>query len=157
MDESMLDGNAAAGDLQELFAVEVTQMVGVCDGCGTSGPLAEARMFVHAPGLTLRCPGATPCWRGSCTCPDRTLVELQGFRRLELLSCVEARERRAQLVRDRARATVGAVDEDVHEPALGGRLRVVLAEQPDLVAHARAAEVRDPQPGATVSGRSPPP
>ena len=86
MDESTLDGNAAAGDLQELFAVEVTQMVGVCDGCGTSGPLAEARMFVHAPGLTLRCPGCDAVLARLVHLPGRTLVELHGFRRLELLS-----------------------------------------------------------------------
>jgi hypothetical protein len=86
MDESMLDGNAAAGDLQELFAVEVTQMVGVCDGCGSSGPLAEARMFVHAPGLTLRCPKCEAVLARLVHLPDRTLVELHGFRRLELLT-----------------------------------------------------------------------
>jgi hypothetical protein len=86
MDDSMLDGNAAAGDLQELFAVEVTQMVGVCDGCGTSGPMAEARAFVDAPGLTLRCPACDTVLARLVHLPDRTLFELRGFRRLELLS-----------------------------------------------------------------------
>ena len=57
MDETMLDGNAAAGDLQELFAVEVTQMVGVCDGCGRTGPLAEAHVFVARPGPDAALPG----------------------------------------------------------------------------------------------------
>jgi hypothetical protein len=86
MDEAMLDGNAAAGDLQELFAVEVTQMVGVCADCGDSGPLAEARTFVDAPGLTLRCPACDAVLARLVHLPDRTLFELQGFRRLELLS-----------------------------------------------------------------------
>ena len=86
MDESMLDGNAAAGDLQELFAVEVTQMVGVCDGCGNSGPMAEARAFVDAPGLTLRCPACDTVLARLVHLPGRTLFELRGFRRLELLS-----------------------------------------------------------------------
>ena len=86
MDESMLDGNAAAGDLQELFAVEVTQMIGVCDGCGASRPLAEAHTFVLAPGLTLRCPACDAVLARLVHLPDRTLVELRGLRRLELVS-----------------------------------------------------------------------
>jgi len=86
MDETMLDGNAAAGDLQALFAVEVTQMVGVCDGCGRTGPLAEAHTFVLAPGLTLRCPGCDAVLVRLVHLPDRTLVELSGLRRLELVS-----------------------------------------------------------------------
>jgi uncharacterized protein DUF6510 len=36
MDELMLDGNAVAGLLQEVFAVEITTAIGTCDGCGTS-------------------------------------------------------------------------------------------------------------------------
>jgi hypothetical protein len=86
MDETMLDGNAAAGDLQELFAVEVTQLVGVCAGCGRAGPLAEAHVFSLAPGLTLRCPGCDAVLARLVRLPDRTLFELRGLRRLELVS-----------------------------------------------------------------------
>ena len=86
MDEGMLDGNAAAGDLQELFAVEVTEMVVVCDGCGRTGPLAEAHAFSLAPGLTLRCPGCDAVLARLVHIPGRTLVELRGLRRLELVS-----------------------------------------------------------------------
>ena len=84
MDETMLDGNAAAGDLQQLFAVEVTQMVGVCDGCGSSAPLAEAHVFARAPGLTLRCPGCNSVLARLVHLPGRTLFELRGLRRLEV-------------------------------------------------------------------------
>jgi hypothetical protein len=84
MDETMLDGNAAAGDLQELFAVEVTQMVVVCDGCENSGPLAEAHTFALAPGLTLRCPTCDTVLARLVHLPDRTLFELRGLRRLEV-------------------------------------------------------------------------
>jgi hypothetical protein len=85
MDETMLDGNAAAGDLQELFAVEVTQLVGVCAGCGRAGPLAEAHLFSLAPGLTLRCPGCDAVLARLVRLPDRTLFELRGLRRLEVI------------------------------------------------------------------------
>ena len=86
MDETMLDGNAAAGDLQELFAVEVTQLIGVCAGCGRAGPLAEAHVFSLAPGLTLRCPGCDAVLARLVRLPDRTLFELRGLQRLERVS-----------------------------------------------------------------------
>ena len=38
--EAAYDGNALAGPLSEVFAVEVTTAVGRCRGCGTSSQLA---------------------------------------------------------------------------------------------------------------------
>lgn len=52
-----LDGNAAAGPLREVFAVDVTAAFGQCVGCASIAPMAEARLFANAPGLVLRCPG----------------------------------------------------------------------------------------------------
>jgi hypothetical protein len=50
-----LDGNAAAGILSEVFALEVTGARGRCDGCGNIAALGEARAFVEAPGVVIRC------------------------------------------------------------------------------------------------------
>jgi hypothetical protein len=50
-----LDGNAAAGILSEVFALEVTGARGRCDGCGNIAALGEARAFVEAPGMVIRC------------------------------------------------------------------------------------------------------
>ncbi|WP_028063488.1 DUF6510 family protein [Solirubrobacter soli] len=47
-----LDGNAAAGELSEVFALDVTTAVVTCVGCGTTGPLAEAMLYR----TVLRCP-----------------------------------------------------------------------------------------------------
>jgi hypothetical protein len=55
MDELMLDGNAVAGDLQEVFAVEMTTTVGTCGGCGASEPMGATHAFRSA-GAVLRCP-----------------------------------------------------------------------------------------------------
>jgi hypothetical protein len=55
--DSYLDGNAAAGPLREVFAVDVTAARGRCVGCGRTGAMAEARLFANAPGLVLRCAG----------------------------------------------------------------------------------------------------
>jgi Family of unknown function (DUF6510) len=50
MDELMLDGNAVAGLLQEVFAVEMTTAVGTCARCGAAGPV----------GRVIRGSGSTP-------------------------------------------------------------------------------------------------
>jgi Family of unknown function (DUF6510) len=55
MDELMLDGNAVAGLLQEVFAVEVTTAIGTCNGCGASNPVGALHVFRGA-GIVMRCP-----------------------------------------------------------------------------------------------------
>ena len=50
-----LDGNGAAGMLSEVFSLEVTAARGRCGGCGNVAALGEARAFVDAPGLVIRC------------------------------------------------------------------------------------------------------
>jgi len=50
-----LDGNAAAGLLFQAYGREMTAAIGSCNGCGNTGPLAEAVAFLRAPGTVLRC------------------------------------------------------------------------------------------------------
>jgi hypothetical protein len=50
-----LDGNGAAGVLSEVFALELTAARGRCDHCGNVAAVGEARVFVDAPGLVIRC------------------------------------------------------------------------------------------------------
>jgi hypothetical protein len=52
----MLDGNALAGTLREVFTVEVTASPVECAGCGRVGEVATLLAFTHAPGMVLRCP-----------------------------------------------------------------------------------------------------
>jgi hypothetical protein len=51
-----LDGNAAAGPLRELFAMDVTAADAVCTGCGSIGPIGALLEYGHAMGIVLRCP-----------------------------------------------------------------------------------------------------
>jgi hypothetical protein len=53
------DGNALAGPLSEVFAVEVTTAVARCRGCGLSSPLAVLAVYGPDPGLVGRCPGCS--------------------------------------------------------------------------------------------------
>ena len=55
MDELMLDGNAVAGMLSEVFAVEMTTATMTCGNCSIAGPVGAAHVFRGA-GIVLRCP-----------------------------------------------------------------------------------------------------
>jgi Family of unknown function (DUF6510) len=55
MDELMLDGNAVAGLLQEVFAAEVTTAIGTCATCGAADAVGALRVFQGA-GVVMRCP-----------------------------------------------------------------------------------------------------
>ena len=55
MDEWMLDGNAVAGMLTEVFAVEMTTATMTCGSCGASGAVGAMRVFRGA-GIVMRCP-----------------------------------------------------------------------------------------------------
>ena len=51
-----LDGNAAAGLLQQIFAVDVTAARITCAGCASVQPLAALRLYGLPMGNVLRCP-----------------------------------------------------------------------------------------------------
>jgi Family of unknown function (DUF6510) len=53
MDE--LDGNAIGGLLEEIFGTDMTAAIGTCANCGSSGPVAEVVVYLHAPGTIARC------------------------------------------------------------------------------------------------------
>lgn len=82
-DQSYLDGNALAGALGEIFAVEVTAASGQCDGCGRTGVLAEARLWADAPGLVLRCVGCDGLLLRLVTGDGRTWLDVRGLRYIE--------------------------------------------------------------------------
>ncbi len=51
-----LDGNAAAGVLREVFALDPTTAVSTCAHCGGPAPLGAHLVYADAPALVLRCP-----------------------------------------------------------------------------------------------------
>ncbi|TDD95689.1 DUF6510 family protein [Jiangella asiatica] len=72
------DGNALAGPLGELFAVDVTTATSRCTGCGRSGPVAGLRVYTHAPGLVARCPGCEQVMLRLVRGPDAAWLDLSG-------------------------------------------------------------------------------
>lgn len=76
---SHLDGNAAAGALSELFAVDLTAAIGRCDGCGRTDVFAESRVYVNAPGTVARCSGCDAVLLRVVSTPDETYLDLRGL------------------------------------------------------------------------------
>ena len=50
-----LDGNAAAGELSKIFALDVTAAQGQCAHCGAKRRFAEAHLYMQGPGIVARC------------------------------------------------------------------------------------------------------
>ncbi|HEX2293576.1 MAG TPA: DUF6510 family protein [Gaiellaceae bacterium] len=84
MDELKLDGNAAAGVLQQVFAVEVTTLTGTCDGCGAVEQVGAVAVYSRGPGTVLRCPHCDAVLLKVVTDGERTWIDLRGIRTLEL-------------------------------------------------------------------------
>jgi Zn finger protein HypA/HybF involved in hydrogenase expression len=86
MDALKLDGNAAAGLLQEVFAFEVTAATGTCDNCGAIEAIGALVVYSYAPGTVLRCPHCDSVLMRIVTDGTRYWVDLRGVRSLESTS-----------------------------------------------------------------------
>jgi Family of unknown function (DUF6510) len=82
MDELRLDGNAAAGLLDEIFRVEATTAVVTCVGCGERGALGEAHVYARGPGLVMRCPGCEDVLMRFARIGGRLVADARGVRRM---------------------------------------------------------------------------
>jgi hypothetical protein len=80
----MLDGNAVAGLLQEVFAVEMTTSPTVCGHCGRSGAAGTLLAFTQAPGAVLRCTGCEQVVLRIVETPDTFYVDARGTLYLRL-------------------------------------------------------------------------
>ena len=78
-----LDGNAAAGLLSELFAVDVTTAVLTCGGCGAAAALAEAKVY-GGMGVVFRCAGCDSVVLRVVRTPAGIWVDMQGTRTLHV-------------------------------------------------------------------------
>ena len=83
MDELMLDGNAVAGLLQEVFAVEMTTAIGTCARCGTPGPVGAVHVYRGA-GIVLRCPHCGNALAKIVKRDSKVWMDFTGTRTLEV-------------------------------------------------------------------------
>lgn len=84
IEEMRLDGNAVAGLLSDMFAVEMTTAVVSCSHCGASGAVATEHVYVHAPGVVLRCPGCAGVMMRFALVRGRMVADLRGVGQVEL-------------------------------------------------------------------------
>jgi hypothetical protein len=83
-DDEFMDINAVAGDLREVFAVDVTTATGQCGHCGRQGPLAEGRLYDHSAGVVLRCRHCDAVLLRMVTAPGRRWLDLSGLAYLQV-------------------------------------------------------------------------
>ncbi len=86
MDESRLDGNAAAGVLQEIFRLEVTAASTTCASCGAVEPLGALYAYMDAPGVVIRCRHCDEIVVRLVAAEDRYWLDARGASCLELRS-----------------------------------------------------------------------
>jgi uncharacterized protein DUF6510 len=84
MDDPRLDGNAVAGLLAEVFALEATTALVRCAGCGHEDQVAAATVYANAPGVVVRCRGCTGVLMRFAEIRDRVVVDLRGAATLTL-------------------------------------------------------------------------
>lgn len=80
----MLDGNAVAGTLYEVFSMEMTTSLAECAQCGKQGEMGELLAFIHTPGLVLRCPNCESIVLRIVVAPDAFYVDVRGAMYLRL-------------------------------------------------------------------------
>jgi recombinational DNA repair protein (RecF pathway) len=83
MDALMLDGNAVAGLLQEVFGTEMTTALETCAGCGATEPIGAVHVYRGA-GVVLRCPHCTKVLARIVQGRTRAWITLEGARVLEI-------------------------------------------------------------------------
>jgi hypothetical protein len=83
MDELMLDGNAIAGVLHEVFTVEMTTAVGTCRGCGANEAVGAMHAYRGA-GIVLRCPHCANVLVKIVRDDTRMWIDFPGVRTLEV-------------------------------------------------------------------------
>lgn len=85
MDEPlMLDANAVAGDLAELFGFEMTATVHRCAHCGNVGQMGTLLAWTQGPGITLRCCICRDVVVRIVRTPTRTLIDVSGAAYMEI-------------------------------------------------------------------------
>jgi hypothetical protein len=72
------DGNALAGPLGDVFAVEITQSVAVCAGCRSSDRVAALRVYPGGPGVVARCPNCDTVMMRYAETPHGRWLDLRG-------------------------------------------------------------------------------
>jgi hypothetical protein len=82
--DDYLDGNAAAGELSNIFTMDVTAAEGQCAHCGAIKRFAEAHIYMQGPGIVARCSVCQHVLLRLVNARQRVFLDLRGMRCLML-------------------------------------------------------------------------
>ena len=77
--DDYLDSNAAAGELSNIFAIDITAAEGQCAHCGATKHFAEAHLYTQAPGFVARCATCQHVLLRVVTVNQRVLLDMRGM------------------------------------------------------------------------------
>jgi Family of unknown function (DUF6510) len=79
----VLDGNAAAGLLQEIFALEITTAQMQCEACGYTAAVGSLLLYAAPMGAVLRCSHCDGVLMRAVHTPHGRWLEMTGARCLK--------------------------------------------------------------------------
>jgi len=82
--ENKLDGNAAAGILQEIFPFDMTLVQATCTGCGATDAIGALAAYIHGMGTIVRCPSCDAALIRVAQTRGRTFLDMRGVRVLQI-------------------------------------------------------------------------
>jgi hypothetical protein len=82
----MVDGNAVAGQLQQIFGRDMTTAVTRCGGCANDAEMGALIAFTRGPGVVLRCPACQAAVARIVETPAAIYLDARGaaYVRMEL-------------------------------------------------------------------------
>ena len=81
---AVLDANAVAGLLQDVFGTEMTAAPSQCDHCGNEAQVGTLIAYTQAPGVVLRCSVCSEVVIRIVQTPDALYVDARGARLLRM-------------------------------------------------------------------------
>jgi Family of unknown function (DUF6510) len=77
--DNYLDGNAAGGELGNIFTMDVTAAQGQCAHCGAMKRFAEAHIYMQCPGIVARCCVCQHILLRAVNAGERVFLDLRGM------------------------------------------------------------------------------
>jgi Family of unknown function (DUF6510) len=81
----MLDGNAIAGQLLEIFGRDMTTAFAKCAGCASDTAMGALMAFTQGPGVVLRCPACQAAVARIVETPAALYLDARGATYVRLL------------------------------------------------------------------------
>ena len=82
--ENKLDGNAAAGTLQEIFPFEMTLVQVTCTNCSATNVFGTLAVYMHGMGMVIRCPFCERVLIRVAQSWGRYFLDMRGVRVLQI-------------------------------------------------------------------------